>query len=115
MQHWSKQLTRVTIASILIGFVFSTVALAGESWRGPGRIARGAGQGGTVPELRLETENQWIIFRSGPDKGKRVQLSAGNSAETGSGTWQVSRTNSQLNVTFYQKDPYRVIQYRLGR
>ncbi|MEM8807040.1 MAG: hypothetical protein AAGF01_13530 [Cyanobacteria bacterium P01_G01_bin.38] len=112
MQRWSTTLVLFS-APALIWSISSTHALANQSWEGPGRIIRGAGRGAAVPALQLETQANRVRFLSGPDAGEQIELDDQDSAETETGTWQFSRTNSRLEATLYQDDPYRVIFYRL--
>lgn len=91
-------------------------AWADQGWEGGGRIVRGAGNGASVPKLQLKADDlmlEWVLFLSGPDAGKRVQLSRNSSVTTASGVWNFFPGSQNLEVKFYQDDPYRVIHYRL--
>lgn len=111
MQRWSTTLVLFS-APALIWPLSSTSALANQRWEGPGRIIRGAGKGAAVPVLQLETRANRVRFLSGPDAGEQIELDDQDSAETATGTWQFVRADNQLEATFYQDDPYRVIFYR---
>lgn len=111
MQRWLTPLILLTVPALMWTLSGANV-LAAQSWSCSGRVIRGAGKGAKVPALQLETEGTSVHFLSGPDAGQRVTLDGGGSAKTAAGSWNFSFAGEQLNTTFYQDNPYRVISYR---
>ena len=104
----------ILIATMIFVCSFSTTAIAGQIWQGKGKIVRGAGEGGSL-NLKIDVEGNTVTFLSGPHRNQKVSIANLNgSVQINQNTWQFSRKNGKLIVTFYQKKPYRVILYRLS-
>jgi len=115
MQHWWKTFIICAVPCYFWAAI-ATPVWADQRWEGNGRIVRGAGNGASVPKLKLETDDdfrEWIFFLSGPDAGQRVRLSQNHSVTTASGVWRFSPSSRRPEAKLYQDNPYRVIHYRL--
>lgn len=102
------------VAVIVFVCSSSVTAIAGQIWQGKGEIVRGTGEGGSL-NLKVEVEGNTVKFLSGPHKNQQVTISNLNgSAEIAQNTWDFKMQNGKLTITLYQKQPYRVILYRLS-
>lgn len=110
----------LSICTTLMCFnALSVQSLAGQIWQGRGQIIKGSGEGGTL-ELKIEVEGNTVKFLSGPSQNQQGRINSSISSLNGStsisgNTWHFKQENGQLAVTLYQKQPYRVILYRLSK
>lgn len=107
----------IMITTVIYFSSLAIPAIAGQIWQGKGEIVRGTGKGGSL-ELKLEVEGNTVKFLTGPSKNQRANLNLqGNrisgSVEIASNNWHFEQQNRQLIVTLYQKQPQRVVLYRL--
>jgi hypothetical protein len=104
----------ILITTIIFVCAISMTAIAGQIWQGKGKIVRGAGEGGS-PSLKIEVEGNTITFLSGPQRNQKVTIpNLNGSVEIAQNTWRFQKQNGKLTITLYQKNPYRVILYRLS-
>ncbi len=107
------------ITTMIYVSALSAPSIAGQIWQGRGQIVKGAGEGGSL-ELKIEVEGNTIKFLSGPSQNQQVRINSSSSSLNGStsvsgNTWNFKQQNGKLAVTLYQKQPYRVILYRLSK
>lgn len=115
MKHLSINKILISTATSMVCSINNPAIAETKNWSGSGQITSGSGQGASV-SLELRQSGNQIKFLSGPSQGEQASLGSdlnGSHEDPGVGTWYFERFDNELEVTLYQEEPYRIVNYSL--